>query len=156
MQPKIELLTQDLIDRILDEAFQLMMKPGIKVQYAEARELLGSAGCEVDEANAGGTHPGISGENSPGNGPQPVLSCMTAKGIPRSRTAAMPSTLIPVRPACMSSIPKRWNTNRPIPQTWRASSRWRKCCRNTTRNPRQWSATKCRKKSATCTACTWY
>jgi trimethylamine:corrinoid methyltransferase-like protein len=40
MQPKIELLSQELIDRILDEAFQLMMKPGIKVQYAEARELL--------------------------------------------------------------------------------------------------------------------
>jgi trimethylamine:corrinoid methyltransferase-like protein len=51
MQPKIELLTQELIDRILDEAFQLMMKPGIKVQYAEARELLDSAGCEVDEAS---------------------------------------------------------------------------------------------------------
>jgi len=51
MQPKLELLTQDLITRILDEAFQLMMKPGIKVQYAEARELLSSAGCEVDKAN---------------------------------------------------------------------------------------------------------
>jgi len=51
MQPKIELLSQELIDRILDEAFQLMMKPGIKVQYAEARELLGLAGCEVDDAN---------------------------------------------------------------------------------------------------------
>lgn len=51
MQPKIELLTQELIDRILDEAFQLMMKPGIKVQYAEARELLGSAGCEVAETH---------------------------------------------------------------------------------------------------------
>ena len=51
MQPKIELLSQELIDRILEEAFQLMMKPGIKVQYAEARELLGSAGSEVDEAN---------------------------------------------------------------------------------------------------------
>ncbi len=51
MQPKIELLNQELIDRILEEAFQLMMKPGIKVQYAEARELLGSAGCEVDEAS---------------------------------------------------------------------------------------------------------
>jgi len=49
MQPRIELLTQDLIDRILDEAFQLMMKPGIKVQYPEARELLASAGCEVDK-----------------------------------------------------------------------------------------------------------
>ena len=51
MQPKIELLTHELIDRILDEAFQLMMKPGIKVQYAEARALLSSAGCEVDEAS---------------------------------------------------------------------------------------------------------
>ncbi|MCP4142049.1 MAG: hypothetical protein GY755_17525 [Chloroflexi bacterium] len=51
MQPKIELLTQDLIDRIMDEAFQLMMKPGIKVQYKEARELLASAGCEIDEEN---------------------------------------------------------------------------------------------------------
>lgn len=51
MQPKIELLTQDLIERILEEAFQLMMKPGIKVQYPEARELLGSAGCKVDETN---------------------------------------------------------------------------------------------------------
>lgn len=51
MQPKIELLTQDLIDRILEEAFQLMVKPGIKVQYAEARELLAAAGCQVDEAD---------------------------------------------------------------------------------------------------------
>ena len=51
MQPKIELLSQDLIDRIMDEAFQLMMKPGIKVQYKEARELLASAGCKVDEEN---------------------------------------------------------------------------------------------------------
>ena len=50
MQPKIELLSSELVDRILAEAFQLMMAPGIKVQYAEARELLGSAGCEVDES----------------------------------------------------------------------------------------------------------
>ena len=34
MQPKIEFLTYDLIARILDEAFQLMQKPGIKVQSA--------------------------------------------------------------------------------------------------------------------------
>ena len=36
LQPKIELLTYDLIARILDEAFQLMQKPGIKVQSVEA------------------------------------------------------------------------------------------------------------------------
>ena len=44
MHPKLELLTADLIARILDEAFQLMQKPGIKVQSAQARELLVAAG----------------------------------------------------------------------------------------------------------------
>ena len=50
MQPKIELLTPDLIARILDEAFQLMMNPGIKVKSAEARDLLAAAGAQIDQA----------------------------------------------------------------------------------------------------------
>jgi trimethylamine--corrinoid protein Co-methyltransferase len=50
MQPKLELLTPDLIARILDEAFQLMMRPGIKVQSPEARQLLADAGAKVDAA----------------------------------------------------------------------------------------------------------
>jgi len=50
MQPRIELLTQELIARILDEAFQLMLKPGIKVQSSEARKLLAEAGAKVDES----------------------------------------------------------------------------------------------------------
>src|SRR5687768_15165797 len=49
MQPKLSLLTDDLIQRILEEAFQLLLKPGIKVQNEEARELLKSAGVPVDE-----------------------------------------------------------------------------------------------------------
>jgi trimethylamine---corrinoid protein Co-methyltransferase len=48
MQPKLELLTPDLIARILDEAFQLMHKPGIKVQSATARELLVAAGATAN------------------------------------------------------------------------------------------------------------
>ena len=48
MQPKIELLQSDLIARVLDEAFQLLIEPGIKVQSAEAQELLASAGSTVD------------------------------------------------------------------------------------------------------------
>ena len=47
---KLELLPPELIGRILDEAFQLMLKPGIKVQSEEARHLLASAGADVDEA----------------------------------------------------------------------------------------------------------
>ncbi len=49
MQPKLSLLTDELIERILDEAFQLMLKPGIKVQNEEARRLLAEAGAEVNE-----------------------------------------------------------------------------------------------------------
>ena len=49
MQPKLSLLTDDLVQRILDEAFQLLLKPGIKVQNAEARQLLREAGAQVDE-----------------------------------------------------------------------------------------------------------
>jgi trimethylamine--corrinoid protein Co-methyltransferase len=49
MQPRLSLLTQDLIERIVDEAYQLLLKPGIKVQNEEARKLLFDAGAQVDE-----------------------------------------------------------------------------------------------------------
>jgi trimethylamine--corrinoid protein Co-methyltransferase len=49
MQPKLSLLTEDLIERIVDEAYQLLLKPGIKVQNEEARKLLADAGAQVDE-----------------------------------------------------------------------------------------------------------
>ena len=49
MQPKLSLLTDDLIERILDEAYQLLLKPGVKVQNEEARKLLADAGALVDE-----------------------------------------------------------------------------------------------------------
>jgi trimethylamine---corrinoid protein Co-methyltransferase len=49
MQPKLSLLDDALIARILDEAYQLMLKPGIKVQNAEARKLLAEAGADVNE-----------------------------------------------------------------------------------------------------------
>jgi trimethylamine--corrinoid protein Co-methyltransferase len=48
MQPKLTLLGADLITRVIDEAFQLLQKPGVKVQNEEARVLLQSAGAEVD------------------------------------------------------------------------------------------------------------
>jgi trimethylamine--corrinoid protein Co-methyltransferase len=48
MQPKIELLTTDLIERVLDEAYQLLVNPGVKVQSQDARELLAGAGAQID------------------------------------------------------------------------------------------------------------
>lgn len=50
-QPKIELLSPSLIARILDEAFQLLTNPGIKVQSTEACRLLAEAGAQVSTAN---------------------------------------------------------------------------------------------------------
>jgi trimethylamine--corrinoid protein Co-methyltransferase len=49
MQTNIHFLTQELIDRILGEAFQLLLNPGVKVQSPEARELLAQAGAQLDK-----------------------------------------------------------------------------------------------------------
>ena len=49
MQPKLSLLDEVLIKRIIEEAYQLLITPGIKVQNAEARGLLADAGAQVDE-----------------------------------------------------------------------------------------------------------
>ena len=46
MRPKVQLLSSDLIRRILGEAFQLLMNPGVRVGTAVV-ELLQSAGVEV-------------------------------------------------------------------------------------------------------------
>jgi len=50
MQPKLTLLSDEIIARILEEAYELLLKPGIKVQNAEARDLLAAAGAIVDPA----------------------------------------------------------------------------------------------------------
>ena len=49
MQPKLNLLNAELNSRILEEAQQLLIQPGVKVQNAEARSLLRNAGAELDE-----------------------------------------------------------------------------------------------------------
>lgn len=49
MQPNISLLTEELINQILDEAYQLLIKPGIKVQSPAAMKLLEEAGARVDK-----------------------------------------------------------------------------------------------------------
>ena len=49
MQPQIALLTPEIIGRILDEAYKLLLNPGIKVQSSEARQLLSDVGACVDE-----------------------------------------------------------------------------------------------------------
>jgi trimethylamine--corrinoid protein Co-methyltransferase len=48
MQPKLTLLSDEIIARILEEAYELLRCPAVKVQNAEARELLASAGAKID------------------------------------------------------------------------------------------------------------
>ena len=48
MQPHLTLLSDELVKQILDEAFQLLITPGIKVQSPAARQLLADAGAKVD------------------------------------------------------------------------------------------------------------
>lgn len=49
MGTKVFLLTPDLVSRIIEEAFQLLIEPGIKVQHSEAQALLVDAGASLDE-----------------------------------------------------------------------------------------------------------
>jgi len=48
MRPRLELLAPDLVVRVLGEAFELLREPGLKVQSAEAIELLVGAGANVE------------------------------------------------------------------------------------------------------------
>ncbi len=48
MQPTLTLLSNELVKQILDEALQLLVMPGIKVQSQSARQLLESAGARID------------------------------------------------------------------------------------------------------------
>ncbi|MBZ5540569.1 MAG: trimethylamine methyltransferase family protein [Acidobacteriia bacterium] len=52
MQPKLEILERELIERILGEALALIAEPGVKVQAQAAVELLAGAGARVEEGIA--------------------------------------------------------------------------------------------------------
>jgi trimethylamine---corrinoid protein Co-methyltransferase len=52
MKPKLELLDRPLLDRILEEAFALLMDPGVKVSAPEAADLLVSGGALVSDGVA--------------------------------------------------------------------------------------------------------
>ena len=52
MKPKLELLDRALLDRILQEAFTLLMEPGVKVGDPEATRVLLSAGARVEDGIA--------------------------------------------------------------------------------------------------------
>jgi trimethylamine---corrinoid protein Co-methyltransferase len=54
MRPRIELLDSAFIARILSEAFELLERPGVRVQAPEALELLASAGARVEATSEGG------------------------------------------------------------------------------------------------------
>jgi trimethylamine--corrinoid protein Co-methyltransferase len=51
VRPKINLLSDDLIRRVQDEAFQFLMKPGVKVQSSRAIKLLAGGGARIDQVS---------------------------------------------------------------------------------------------------------
>jgi trimethylamine--corrinoid protein Co-methyltransferase len=48
MRPKIELLDQESIEQILEEAFEVLVDPGVRVHNEQALELLDSAGARME------------------------------------------------------------------------------------------------------------
>lgn len=52
MRPRLEVLELKLVERVLEEAFQLLMEPGVRVGDAEVVELLASAGARIADGVA--------------------------------------------------------------------------------------------------------
>ena len=52
MRPAFSLLDPVLAARVLDEAFQLLMEPGVRVHEPEAAALLAAAGADVRDGTA--------------------------------------------------------------------------------------------------------
>lgn len=48
IRPKLEFLSRETVDRALDEAYDLLVDPGVQIHYGEALELLADAGATVD------------------------------------------------------------------------------------------------------------
>jgi trimethylamine---corrinoid protein Co-methyltransferase len=48
MRPYLEFLSEDLVEQIIAEGFELLMDPGVRVHNEEALELLADAGARVD------------------------------------------------------------------------------------------------------------
>ncbi len=48
MQPKLNILNDELVNQIIAEGFELLMDPGVRVHNEEALKLLGDAGAKVD------------------------------------------------------------------------------------------------------------
>jgi trimethylamine--corrinoid protein Co-methyltransferase len=49
MQPKLEIISAEIIHRIVDEALQLLAGHGVKLQLKEGRDLLAEYGASIDE-----------------------------------------------------------------------------------------------------------
>ncbi|HJX37000.1 MAG TPA: trimethylamine methyltransferase family protein, partial [Anaerolineae bacterium] len=48
IRPKLELLSEETVERAIDEAYELLVNPGVQIHYDEALRLLADAGAEVD------------------------------------------------------------------------------------------------------------
>jgi len=49
IRPKLEFLSSETVSRAIDEAYELLWNPGVRVHYDEALELLADAGATVDK-----------------------------------------------------------------------------------------------------------
>lgn len=51
IRPKLEFLSREAVDRAIDEAYELLWDPGVRVHYNEALQLLADAGAAVDTSS---------------------------------------------------------------------------------------------------------
>ena len=108
MRPRFELLDPALIDRVVDEALQLLRRPGIKVEEPEAVALLVANGATADGERV--AHPGGDGPAGAGHRPRARSACTTGRATRPRATGRASSTSTPGRPASRSWTPTTLDT----------------------------------------------
>lgn len=51
LRPKLQFLTDATVQRVIEEAYSLLLDPGVRVHYDEALDLLAEAGADVDRSS---------------------------------------------------------------------------------------------------------
>jgi trimethylamine:corrinoid methyltransferase-like protein len=141
MRPRLEMLEPKLVDRVLGEAFELLMTPGVKVQSSEARDLLAQAGATIDGEIA----------HIPESLARQQLSTVPHEFWLHDRAG---SSAVHYGDDDVHFDPGS-SGGQILDADTLAQKRWR-CCRNMPRNRRRWCVTMCPNRSAISIGCFWF
>jgi len=126
IRPKLQLLTQETVERVIAEAYELLQDPGVRIHSDEALDLLAGAGSVVDRDSRVASIPPDVVQQAVASVPASFY-LHNSDGDPVVHYGDDDVQFDPGSAAIKILDP------RPSPLTAFAMSSWRRCCRRLTR-----------------------